>query len=271
MGRRLSLGAAALVLLLGVGCGAKTTLPRYVYYPLPTPTTEASEWASGDVAAEAQDDPAPADFVDARPATDGVARTGAPAAPAALNLPRGAIGQIEIPKVHMAQPIYEGTALSVLAGGPGHWTGTPMPGDTGNTVFAGHRVTHTHPFLDLDQLQAGDQVIFTTGAGRFVYSVTRSFVVTPDSSWIANPTPDATVTLYACHPKHQKTHRIVVVGHLTAAQRTAPSPPPPAPAPAPPRGSAPPPAPSAPPAPASTPPASPPDTRPPCWIRCVGR
>ncbi|MBV8160606.1 MAG: class E sortase, partial [Acidimicrobiia bacterium] len=57
--------------------------------------------------------------------------------------------------------MFEGVGLDVLANGPGHWPGTAMPGDNGNAVVAGHRVTHTHPFLDIDQLQPGDQVVFT--------------------------------------------------------------------------------------------------------------
>ena len=171
-------------------------------------------------------------------------------------------------KIGLSQPMFEGVGLDVLANGPGHWTGTAMPGDNGNTVVAGHRVTHTHPFLDIDQLQPGDQVIFTTGAGRFVYAVTQTFIVTPDATWIANPTTDPTITLFACHPKHEKTHRIVVTGHLISAQRTAPPPPPPHPAAPPP----PPPRPGPAPAPSSPPPASttnttqPPQTQP----RCTG-
>src|SRR5205085_2692075 len=81
-----------------------------------------------------------------------------------------------------AQPMFDGVDLDVLANGPGHWPGTPMPGDVGNVVVAGHRVTHTHPFLDIDQLNPGDQVIFTTSAGRFVYAVTQTFIVTPDAT-----------------------------------------------------------------------------------------
>jgi LPXTG-site transpeptidase (sortase) family protein len=147
-----------------------------------------------------------------------------------------------------------------------------MPGDAGNEVVAGHRVTHTHPFLDIDQLQPGDQVIFTTPAGRFVYAVTQTFIVTPDATWIANPTSDPTMTLFACHPKHEKTHRIVVTGHLVSAQRTTPPPPPPSPAaptpPPPQRGPAPTPNP-----PATTSTTAPPESTPRCtaWICPFGR
>jgi LPXTG-site transpeptidase (sortase) family protein len=129
-------------------------------------------------------------------------------------------GQIEIPKIGLVHTTYEGNTLPVIDHGPSHWPGTAMPGEIGNTVFAGHRVTHTHPFLNLDQLQPGDSVIFTTAAGRFAYVVDEIIIVTPDQLWIVDQTPNATFTIFGCHPKHQKTHRIVARGHLVAADRT---------------------------------------------------
>jgi hypothetical protein len=80
------------------------------------------------------------------------------------------------------------------------------------------------------------------------------------------------MTLFACHPKHEKTQRYVVTGQLIAAQRTAPppqpahtaAPPPPPPPPAP----APSPAP-----PATTNTTQPPQPQPRCtgWICLYGR
>ena len=109
MGRRLPLAAAALLLVFGVACGAKTTMPRYVYYPLPTPTTEGADTSgAADVAADTQDDPAPADFVDARPATERPARAEVPPASATLNLPRGgsiAFGASGLTQVLRAPPL----------------------------------------------------------------------------------------------------------------------------------------------------------------------
>ncbi|MBV8302757.1 MAG: class E sortase [Acidimicrobiia bacterium] len=276
MRKGLTFGAVALVLLLGAACGARPNAqPRYLYYPA-RGTSASQDTAPVDTLPAGNDDPTPVDYVNAAPAV--AAPQPVPPAPvsAGFGAPN-AIGRIEIPKIGLIQPMFEGVSLDVLAQGPGHWTGTPMPGDTGNVVVAGHRVTHTHPFLDIDQLLPGDQVIFTTTAGRFVYAVTQSFIVTPDAVWIANPTSGPTMTLFACHPKHQATHRIVVTGNLVSAQRTAPPPSAPAPAtpappqPTPPAPPAPPPA--SPPPPASTPSTSPPDTQPSCtaWICLFGR
>jgi LPXTG-site transpeptidase (sortase) family protein len=247
---RASLGlvAACVLLLIATACGAQTP-QRFVYYPRPAPAPAVEEQAPP---ADAPPDAAPTELADA-PALNGPVpqpvRQVAPAAPRKLaGLPAGAIGRIEIPRIGVSHPVYEGMSLDEINLGPSHWPGTAMPGQAGNSVFAGHRVTHTHPFLDIDQLQAGDQIIFTTEAGRFVYQMTESLIVTPDATWIADPTPDATLTLYACHPKHQQSQRYVVRGHLVSAQLAAPAaapvrpaPPPQQPPPSPPPQQSPPP------------------------------
>ena len=43
-----------------------------------------------------------------------------------------------------------------------HYTGTALPGQVGNFAIAGHRVGKGEPFLNLDQLRAGDAVIVET-------------------------------------------------------------------------------------------------------------
>jgi sortase A len=121
------------------------------------------------------------------------------------------IGQLEIPKIGLSTPIYHGITLRNIDLGPSHWPGTAMPGEVGNAVFAGHRVTHTHPFLHIDQLEVGDQVIFTLDSGgRYVYSVTGHEVVKPDALWIADQTSTPTATIFGCHPPHFATYRYVV-------------------------------------------------------------
>jgi sortase A len=131
------------------------------------------------------------------------------------------IGTISIPKIGLEHPIYEGITLTVINNGPGHWPGSALPGQRGNTVFPGHRVTHSHPFLDLDRLAPGDQVIFRTAAGTFTYAVTGTQIVTPDAMWVIEPTPQPTMTLIACHPKHSARQRIIVKGKLV---RSVPNP-----------------------------------------------
>jgi sortase A len=134
----------------------------------------------------------------------------APANPRA-RVPVTQIGTINIPAIGLSHPVYEGVWLTVLDVGPGHWPGTPMPGGDGNVVFGGHRVTHSHPFRDLDLLKAGDEIRFDMLDGtQHSYVVTDQFVVNPDAMWIVDPTPTPTLTLFACHPKGSAKQRIVI-------------------------------------------------------------
>lgn len=120
------------------------------------------------------------------------------------------IGSLEIPKLGVRQPLQEGITLRNIDLGPSHWPGSAMPGEVGNVVVAGHRVTHTKPFRNIDQLVVGDEVIFTVGNQRSVYRMTGNEIVTPKALHIANPTPTATATLFACHPPGSARFRFVV-------------------------------------------------------------
>lgn len=120
------------------------------------------------------------------------------------------LGTIEIPKIRVSKKLYEGITMNTLDRGPGHWPGTAMPGRRGNVVVAGHRTSHDHPFLEIDKLVAGDQVIFNTADGRFTYKVTGTKIVNPTDVWIVDQTPGYTATLFACHPLHSTRQRIVV-------------------------------------------------------------
>ena len=131
------------------------------------------------------------------------------------------IGTIEIPKIGLVHPIFEGVWLTVVDHGPGHWPGSARPGQIGNAVFAGHRVTHTHPFLDLDQLAPGDKVIFDMPHGVYTYAITSITIVLPTAISITDPTHTPTMTLFACNPKHSAAQRIVVKGRLVSSRRTA--------------------------------------------------
>ena len=119
------------------------------------------------------------------------------------------LGTLEIPKLGVVQPLLEGITLNTLDLGPGHWPGTAMPGQLGNVVVAGHRTSHGKVFRDIDQLVAGDEVVFTTGDGRFVYLVTEIDIVQPDALYIVEQTPGYTATLFACHPPGSTRQRIV--------------------------------------------------------------
>ncbi len=127
------------------------------------------------------------------------------------------IGEIQIPKIGLVHPVFEGVTLTVIDHGPGHWPGSAVPGQLGNSVFAGHRVTHSHPFRRINELVAGDEIIFKMQTGTFTYKMTGSQIVTPKDVHIVNPTRDATVTLFACHPPGSARQRYVVRGAFVSS------------------------------------------------------
>jgi sortase A len=129
--------------------------------------------------------------------------------------PRVELGTIEIPRLGLQRPLQEGIRLSTLDRGPGHWPGTAMPGEVGNVVVAGHRVSHNADFRHVDQLASGDGDVFTTAAGRFTYLVESIRIVGPDALWIVDQGYEHTATLFACHPPGSVRERIVV--HLRLA------------------------------------------------------
>jgi sortase A len=120
------------------------------------------------------------------------------------------LGTIEIPAIGLTHRLFEGVTLNNIDRGPSLWTGSALPGQMGNTVVAGHRVTESQPFRRIDELVAGDTVIFTVGGTRSTYRVTGHLVVTPADSWIADQTTGYTATLYACHPLGSTAERYVV-------------------------------------------------------------
>jgi sortase A len=124
------------------------------------------------------------------------------------------LGRIEIPKIGLDHKIMHGITLRNIDNGPSHWPGTAMPGEIGNTVFAGHRVTHTHPFRRIDELVPGDEIFFTINGIRTRYVVTGHEIVSPKRVDIVNPTPNATATLFACHPPGSARQRYVVRAEL---------------------------------------------------------
>jgi LPXTG-site transpeptidase (sortase) family protein len=120
-----------------------------------------------------------------------------------------AIGSITIPRLGVNETLYEGVDLWVLDGGPGHWPGTVMPGQAGNCVVAGHRVSHGRTFRYLDLLGPGDELRLGALGLDHTYVFTSSFVVDPTELWILDNSAARTATLFACHPPGSVALRIV--------------------------------------------------------------
>jgi sortase A len=140
-------------------------------------------------------------------------------APSLADPPVGtAIGLMSIPRIGMTgDAIVEGTDEHQLQQGPGHYQGTPLPGEAGNVAIAGHRTTYAAPFYNLDALQAGDLIYIQTAQGIFDYAVTSQQVVSPNDTQVLAATTTPTLTLTTCNPRYSASSRLVV----TALLRTA--------------------------------------------------
>jgi sortase A len=137
-------------------------------------------------------------------------------APSTADPPVGTpIGLLSIPRIGMSDAaIVEGTDEGQLQQGPGHYLGTPLPGQAGNAAIAGHRTTYGAPFYGLNELQPGDPITVQTVQGIFQYLVVRSNVVAPTNTSVLDPTTVPELTLTTCNPRYSAATRLVVVATL---------------------------------------------------------
>ena len=145
-----------------------------------------------------------------------------------------ALARLQIPAIGVDKIVVEGVQVADLKKGPGHYPGSPLPGQPGNAAIAGHRTTYGAPFNRLDELEAGDEILVDTVQGSFRYVVREQLIVEPDQVEVLDDFGDDRLTLTACHPKYSARQRIVIVAALQGpAAATGPeTPPAPSPDPA---------------------------------------
>jgi sortase A len=137
-----------------------------------------------------------------------------------------AIAVIKLPKINVEKIVVEGVGVPDLKKGPGHYPGTPLPGQPGNAAIAGHRTTYGAPFNQLDKMAVGDPVIISTKQGTFQYDVTELKVIKPSQVEVLDNTQDNRLTLTTCNPRYSATQRLVLTAALkgpAAAPQPAPS------------------------------------------------
>jgi sortase A len=148
--------------------------------------------------------------------------------PLPLVPPGGALDHLVVPAIGVNRYVVEGVSTADLQMGPGHYPGTPLPGQRGNVAIAGHRTTFGAPFFELNRLVPGDLVYLTDiDANTWVYRVQRQWVVAPSDVGVLAPTPGPELTLTTCNPRFEATSRLVVRAELVKRYRpgaTLPSP-----------------------------------------------
>jgi sortase A len=135
-----------------------------------------------------------------------------------------AIAHLVIPSIGVNKFVVQGTDETDLTEGPGHYIGTPMPGERGNAAIAGHRTTYGAPFYELGNLRIGASIYVTNTSGRtFDYRVRATRVVPPSDVAVLDNTPYAELTLTTCNPPYSATSRLVVVARLVGTPLAVPA------------------------------------------------
>lgn len=126
----------------------------------------------------------------------------------------GAFARIVAPAAGIDAVVLKGVSQAQLALGPGWIPQTDLPGETGNCAISGHRVTHGHPFRNLDRLRMGATIDLYSRFRRYRYVVDRILRVTPDQVSVIAHTQAPRLTLTTCDPPGSAVHRLVVQAHL---------------------------------------------------------
>lgn len=94
--------------------------------------------------------------------------------------------------------VLAGGSGRTLAFGPGHLSASALPGDTGNSVIAGHRDTH---FSFLRDVEIGESLsIERIGGGRHRYRIVGIDVVDSRRGSLLLDTDAAVLSLVTCYP-----------------------------------------------------------------------
>ncbi len=112
-------------------------------------------------------------------------------------LPGSPVAKLSIPRLDTQLFVVEGSDDSDLRRGPGHMTGTAMPGAAGNCVIAGHRDTH---FRVLKDIHKGDVIALNNGRDNFRYRVSSTSIVSPDDVTALHQGSEAKLHLITCYP-----------------------------------------------------------------------
>jgi LPXTG-site transpeptidase (sortase) family protein len=146
---------------------------------------------------------APASALGSGPGTQGKRQ----AATVPKGIPKGP--RLVVPRVGIDVAVSGGDQTRALARGTYHHAGTPDPGQGGNVVLAGHRMSTV--FSLLYRVRPGDPVILYWNGKELDYRVSKVFDVGAADTSILRSTAGEQLTLYTCLPRELGDKRTVVV------------------------------------------------------------
>ncbi|WP_271491051.1 class C sortase [Enterococcus sp. 5H] len=126
------------------------------------------------------------------------------------------IGIVEIPKINVELPIYNGTNEEQITRGAGLMQGTSLPygGESTHSVLSSHRgLPQAKLFTDLPKLELGDMFFIKVENEIHSYQVDQIETIDPnDFSLLGIENGEDYVTLLTCTPYMVNTHRLLVRG-----------------------------------------------------------
>ena len=118
----------------------------------------------------------------------------------ARQIPSDAIGEINIERLHIRYPVYEGTSEAELGRGIGHDPESAGLNQVGNCVLMGHNGSSRGSFFTfLNRAEKGDKVELTDKEGTTrIYSIVKLKIVDPYDRTVTKKTENTRLTLYTC-------------------------------------------------------------------------
>jgi sortase A len=106
------------------------------------------------------------------------------------------VARLVIPSIELDEIVMEGVGPIELNGGPGHFPGSVLPGDAGNSILSAHRDRH---FRRVGELTVGSRIRTETRTGSTEWMVTERRIVSRDTPALFEES-EATLTLTTCWP-----------------------------------------------------------------------
>jgi sortase A len=130
------------------------------------------------------------------------------------------LGILNIPRLDLEVPVFEGTDDLTLNRGAGRIIGTAKPGSSGNIGIAAHRDGF---FRSLKDIQEGDEIDLVTAGRKAAYLVDSIKIVTPDDVTVLRARGHPSLTLVTCYPFYfvgSAPNRYIVQASLSYPKQT---------------------------------------------------
>jgi sortase A len=135
------------------------------------------------------------------------------------------VAVLDIPALGEKQVVVSGTSPADLQQGPGLLAHSAVPGEPGNAVIAGRRVTYGGPFGRLASVAPGDLIHVVDGAGTFTFRSVKTELVplggrirvaSAHNAWLTLVTANSSV-----HPNAQTVVVAKLMGRPAVAVRSS--------------------------------------------------